>query len=494
LKRLVFPALLAIAFSASAAAPEQLDGNITLFTVMAAINAAGYAADLSSPNNNPLRDRVRAEIAQRNPPSLADLKEFFERHRKLNDTAELSQYISFALTVKGPPDFAYSGRDVDMPPDAMPLKGLSSILAHFYKEAGVEELWNRAQPSIDAYIARLHGPVTSAVEQVDIYLRHTVTANEQAHFHLAIELLAAPNQVQARSYGNEFTVVVSPAPDPRVFDIRHEYLHYLLDPLATLQNEVLDRKKGINDHAQRAQALEEPFKEDFLLMTSECLIKAVESRLDHKPATVDKALRQGYILTPYFAEKLPDYEKQEQPMSSYFADMVKAMDLAKEDKRLTDFQFDKQAPAPSAVRVPAPLPPAPLAGAEKTLDEADRLFGARSQDKANLDRSKQLYLQALRETDRQPLQATAYYGLARISALESDPATAEQLFQKTLELQPEPQVKGWALVYLGRLSLAAGDGEEATGHFEEALKVEGAPEAARKAASEGLLGVKNLKP
>ena len=36
----------------------------SLFTVMAAINAAGYDADVSSPNNDPLRAAIRKELAQ----------------------------------------------------------------------------------------------------------------------------------------------------------------------------------------------------------------------------------------------------------------------------------------------------------------------------------------------------------------------------------------------------------------------------------------------
>ena len=48
---------------------------------------------------------------------------------------------------------------------------------------------------------------------------------------------------------------VTPSPDTRTFDIRHAYLHYLLDPLATRHQEILDRKKSLVDHAMRAQAL-----------------------------------------------------------------------------------------------------------------------------------------------------------------------------------------------------------------------------------------------
>ena len=477
-----------------AAPPEQgpLDGNPTLFAVMAAINAAGYSADLSSPNNSPLRDQVRAEILRKNPPSLPALKEFFENHRKRGagaDTAELSQYISYALSVKGPPDFVFTQRDVDIPPDVVPIKSLSPLLARFYREANIQDIWQRAQPAIDREIERLHDPVADAVLHVNAYLRHVASGIDRSHFQIYVEPLAAPNQVQARSYGYEFTVVATPAPQPRAFDIRHEYLHYLLDPLSTLQQEVLDRKKILAEEAHRAPALDESFKEDFLLLTTESLIKAIEARMDRRPEGIQQALRQGYILTPYFAEALPAYEKQEQPMKSYYPDMVMAIDLMKEEKRLADVEFDKQAAVSALVKSPAPPsppPPTPLTGAAKTLDDAERLWGARNEDATNLEKAKKLYLDILTQTAEPPLHAAAYYGLARIAALQKDPETAEQFFQKTLELQPEPQVKAWALVYLGRLSLAASDRDQAVQYFQESLKVDGASETARKAATEGL--------
>ena len=112
--------------------------------------------------------------------------------------------------------------------------------------------------------------------------------------------------------------MVTPSADLRTFDIRHGYLHYSLDPLATRKREILERKKGLIDHAMRAPALDESYKEDFLLLATESLIKAVESRLDQKPEAVQQALRQGFILTPFFAEQLPLYEKQEQAMLLYY--------------------------------------------------------------------------------------------------------------------------------------------------------------------------------
>src|SRR5689334_19304083 len=221
------PAMLTLVLAARAtpAEPGQLDASPTLFTVMAAINAAGYDAELTSPNNVQLRHDIRREIAQRSVSSFPALKAFFAKHRRRTDTDELGQYISFALSVEGPPNFAVKARGSDVPPDVGGMLELSPLLAAFYKEAGIEDLWKRSQSAIDNYVARYHTPVTEAVLQTNVYLRQQTSGFRGRHFQVFVELLAAPNQVQTRSYGNEYTVVVTPSPEIRIFDIRHGYLH-----------------------------------------------------------------------------------------------------------------------------------------------------------------------------------------------------------------------------------------------------------------------------
>ncbi len=485
MKRLVFPALLAITLVARADQPEpgQLDASPTLFTVMAALNAAGFDAGLDAPNSHPLRKEVREELARREIPSLAAIKQFVAEHHQGNATAELGQYISFALTVGGPPDFVQRKRDVEIPPEALRLQEFSKLLAPFYKEAGIAQLWQRAQPEIDEYIARYHAPVTQAVLQVNAYLRQQTSGFKGRHFQIFIELLAPPGQVQRRSYGYEDTVVVTPSAEPRSFDIRHAYLHYLLDPLSTQYQEILDRKKFLARHVQRVGRLEDSFRDDFLALTTESLIKAVESRLDHDPGAIERALYQGFILAPYFSEALPLYEKQEQSMMVYYPEMVGGIDLKTEDARLSRVDFNAGPPRaakPVAAAVPA-VPAAPLTGAAKTLDDAERLYTAR-----DLDAAKKKYLEVLEQTDEKLLHADAYYGLARIAALNRDPETAVRLFQSALDLGPRPATKAWVLVYLGKLTLAAEEPEQAQQYFIGALKVEGISDMARKEAENGL--------
>ena len=467
---------------AQAATPErgQLDASPTLFAVMAAINAAGYDADIASPNNSPLRETIRKELAAKHIPSLPALKDFYLEHRQNDATADLSQYISFALSVDGPPAFALKGRTVEAPPDVAALDGFAPLLAKFYREAAIDDLWNGSQPAFEQIIERYHEPVAAAVLQVNGFLRNETSGTSSKWFQIYVDLLGAPNQIQTRSYGKNYYVAITPSAEPRIRDVRHAYLHYLLDPLATRHEEIVMRKRGLADHAQRAPVLDRSFKSDYLLLVTESLIKAIEARLDKQPAMANQAMLEGYILTAYFAEHLQAYLKQEQAMRFYYPEMIAAIDLKREDARLSQIEFVSQAPVRQAKVVPPPAPPEPQ-GAYKTLAQAEQLYKDR-----NLEPARQLFLKALQETGEQPLHAQAYYGLARIAALEKNPDMAERLFEKTLESQPEPQVKAWALVYLARLSDAAGDREQATRRYRDALAVEGASPAAREAAEQGV--------
>ena len=63
---------------------------------------------------------------------------------------------------------------------------------------------------------------------------------------------------------------------------------------------------------------------------------------------------------------------------------------------------------------------------------------------------------------------------------------AQQLFEKALETSPEAFERAWASVFLARLSRAAGEMAEARKHYQSALAVEGASDAAKQAAEKEL--------
>jgi len=467
-----------------------LDANRTVFNVLTAINAAGYDAEIDSPNNSPVRAAVRKEIAARNLETVAELKRFFAQHRRRDWTEELSQYISFALAVDGTNQYQWRFRTEEIPPDAQALEGFGALMTRFHGEAKLDELWQKVEPTYNHALERYHEPVTLTLQQVSAYLRVPSSGQMGRKFHVFIELMGAPHHIQARSYADDYFVVVTPSPELRVEEIRQAYLGFVLDPLATKYSEKIEKKKPLIDLAQPAPLLPGLYKEDFLLLTTKSLVRAVEARLapaSRCDAMVKQALGEGYILSPYFFETLQLYEKQEAAMRLYYPEMIDAIDLRKEDKRLASVEF-LSTPVVKTVKTPVAFPPEPT-GAAKVLVDAEDLYTARK-----LPESREKFLSVLNETKEKPLQAKAYYGLARIAALERNPELSQNLFRQVLESEPEPAVRAWAHVYLGRLAGLAQENEEAAGQFEDALKVEGATSAARDAAQKALEQLRKARP
>jgi len=484
IRPLVFTALLsgALVHAQPQPPPGQLDASETLFTVLAAINCAGYDGDLDSGANSPVRRQVRQTIAAKNLNSVEALRKFVAAHRQADGGAEFGQYISFALTVAGPPDFQSTVKAEELPMDVRKLDGLIPLIASFYRQADIEDLWKQVRPAYDQTIAAYHGGVTKALFETNGYLRNATSGYRGRQFQIYVDLMGAPNQIQTRSYKDDYFVVVTPSAEPQIQEIRHAYLHYLLDPLALRYFEQLGRLKALAEFAQPAPALDNSYKDDFVLLATECVIKAVESRLAparERQALVDQALREGFVLTPALADGLAVYEKQEQSLRQYYLDLIGQVDMDREDKRLEKVRFAERA---AVKKVPAIAPPPPvLSPAEKTLGEADELYTRR-----DLEPARQSYLRVLEEPGQNSLHAKAYYGLARIAALRSDPELAEKLFQKTLELSPDAETKSWAYLYLGRLADAAGEREQAEENYRAALAIEGAPASVKSAAEKGL--------
>ena len=448
--------------------------------MLAAINAAGYDDQIDAASTHPFRHTLRTQLATRNLDSVYELKRFFREHALKDPKAELSRYISYALLINGPPDFGYRDPDMLRPGDASSLEGLAPLLSAFYKEANLEDQWERAQPYYDQVIERYQAPVARAVLEVNGYLRNISSGYLGRRFQIYVDLLGAPNQVQTRSYGDDTFVVVTPSQEPQIDGIRHAYLHYLLDPLGFKFSEDIKKKHALGDYAQGAGALPDVYKSDFVLLATECLIKATESRMDRKPALADQALHEGYVLTPALAEQLAAYEKQDAAMRLYFPSLFAGLDFKREEKRMEGVEFASAAPS-RVVRPAQTLNPPELTGAARTLADADTAYADR-----DLERAKGAFLRVPEETTEKSMHAKAYYGLARIAVLQRDPETGDRLFRKVLDVEPDADTKAWSLLYLGRLADSQGDRNQAVENYRAALAVQGVPEAVRQAAEKGL--------
>jgi hypothetical protein len=457
---------------------QQIDASPSVFSVMAAWTAA--TADPNVAVTNPVRAAVLQHVAAQNVAGLPKLKRFVRDHRRLGS------YISFALATHGPPDFRTRFNYNEIPPDVLELEGFEALMIEFHQQANIDALWQKVQPHFEREIERYQPGVISAVTEAHGYLRQPTSGYMGRRFQIYIDLVGPANQVHTRSYKEDYYLVITPAAEPQVADVRHAYLHYLLDPMAGKYAEAINRKKPLIDIAQGAPLLDLSYKEDFLLLVTESLIKAVEARVARpqlRQALVNDALAEGYILAPYFFEALAGYEKQQQAMRLYYPELIAGIDLKKESQRLDSVRFasrrpEKPVPAPVGTGAPGAAPSA----AETILQEAEGLYTSK-----DLEGARTGYLRVLQSGDTS-LHARAYYGLARVATLKRDPRLAVELFRKTLEVSPDAATRAWCEVYLGRLEMAASepDAEAAAAHFRRALAVEGASQAAKQAAEQGL--------
>jgi tetratricopeptide (TPR) repeat protein len=453
----------------------NLDSNEQLFCVLAAINAAGYDAGLGTETGDNTREEVRGVLSRRNASVLSDLQKFYTAHQVADDSgATLGEYVSLALLLGPPPSFAFTVPETDLPPDAKDVRGLVPLLRRFYVEANLAELWVRVRPRYENAIEPYGDKVRSSVTLADAYLRFPSGAYLGRDYNIYLSLLGAPEQVQARIYGSNYYLVITPSKQPKIVEIRHQYLHFLLDPLAVKYAFEIHQKAGLQAIARQAPTLGTDFKEDFPLLVTECLIRAVELRLD-KLSKPDKSVAEftasGLILLPYFYSALADYQRQDTSMSVFYKQMVLGIDPKAEMQRLAGVKFA----APAAPAGNAPIPA--LSEKDQLLNQGENLI----YEGKYADASKK-FRSVLEQFD--PHSERALYGVAVTASNLRKPDLAEEYFQKTLESARDLRIVTWSHIYLGRLYDLEGKRDLALPQYRAASVTAAAyPDAARAAES-----------
>ncbi len=460
---------------------NQFGVSRTLFSTLAAINAAGYDAGMDSALNDhfKLRTQIREILAKRQIPSLSEMRAFYKAHKKPTEAGDLGQYLSFALLAGEAPKFELPG--FELPPDVEPLRDFSELLSRFYKEANLDELWNRSQSAYASAMSEYQDAVINTLFEANGYLRNP-SGYLGRRFRIYLDLLGAPNQAQVRSYKDDYYVVITPTSQPVVDEIRDAYLAYLLDPLSFKYAAAIKEKKVLQRYADDAPALELAYKDDFSLLVTKCLIKAIDSRLMHggaeqREAYVNRAMSEGFILTATFAVSLQGYEHQPDSFRLYYPNMIAAIDVKRERKRLAEVKF-VQSSAPRVVAAPSKmqLPPA-----EELLQSAEGLYEA-----SDYEAARQAFKKVFQLTDDKTMHGRAYYGLGRIAAHLNQNSEANEMFQRTVDSATNPPIVAWSHVYLGRLALASHNLKKADAEFNAALAIPQISSMAREAAEKGI--------
>ncbi|MBZ5566470.1 MAG: hypothetical protein LAN64_01330 [Acidobacteriia bacterium] len=474
--------LLALPAAAQTTSKITLETSETIFSVLAAINNCGYDAGAS---NEGIRAQVNAEVAKAVSGSKeaqaasAKMCAFYRDHQKAESARELAQYVSLALNLGEAPKFNLKVKEADMPPDAYYVLGFVPLLARFAETAKLHHIWEEHRYQYEELAARFHDPVSKMMLTTDLYLRLPLSGYLGRTFTVYMEPMAAPGLVNARNYGVDYFMVVAPAGKALGIDqIRHTYLHFILDPMLLKRAGAMERMLPLLKTVQRAP-LEESYKRDISLLVIESMIRAIEARLSAsgknaepmRQREAEEAVEEGFILTRYFYEQLVKFENEPVGLRDALPDWLYYLDVGRESKRAEGVRFAASGAAPEVLSTVAPQ-----AG---LLDLAEQRLDAGDYDSAH-----HLAEQALDQNKEDA--GRALFILARAATLNRDINGARDYFERTVQVARDPKLRAWAHIYLGRISDIQANRAAAVEHYKAALSAGDITPETRAAAERGL--------
>ena len=480
----------------------------------AALNACGYEEGLEE--SAPVRKRIRDEInnalaksedarAKRDKVCL-----YIAQHRLTGSQRDISQYISLALYLSPPPALETTVELTEMPPDSTQVVEIVPLLRDFAQAVDLHGIWLALHHTYDEETDRLHDPLSKMIVSTNLYLKMPATTYEGRRFVVVIEPQLSPKLVNARVYGTDYVVVVSPVNGIiPMNDVRHTYLHYIIEPLLYSRSNAIDRMQPILKEVKEAP-LEFRYRSDTVALVVECLIKAIEARTmdtgipDYKiPAgmqrselpryeherqlTLDKMeavrvaavqhdMTQGFVLTQYFFDQLIQFEKDPTSLRDTIGEMVYGMDIQQQVHRARQTEFDRQSDGDVLTR----SKPRALSGldlAEAKLAEGDFATAGAMAHTALADRSDNLVAIAQ--------EARANFILARVAIATGHPDAAIDDFQKTIATSKDPRLLAWSHIYLGRMLDLECKRDQAVSEYQAALAVRDGQQDTRLAAERG---------
>ena len=458
---------------------------------MCALDAAGFPSDEGTLTEMPARLALRADLLKMNGPAAEALRKFYREHVMADSGETLSRFMAFALAAGAPPAFKFEMPQDQLPPDVLALQEFQQVLADFYQEAHLDIRWRQVEKEYQYATLQYGLPVNNIVTVTNAYLREVAKPSKGRSFFVYVEPLVGGRTI-FRNTGDRYAIVVGLPHEFPTAEVRHAYLHFLLDPLPLENRTLIQSKSALLNIAARAPRLPPEYQSDFIAFTDQCFIKAVELRVQHLPpdqleAAITDADRSGFVLVRPMVAQLLKFERDEPAMSYYFSDLIQSIDVQKEEKRLSRVAFyPVDTVPPQNEKSVAQNSKSSLQG---LMDQGDREIALQRPSNA------ETIFQTVLKQD--PAQPRAIYGLAIASVLEGKAAVARDLFEQVVSLATTPNGKAasslpdasqlaWSHIYLGRIHDLEGERGPAIDEYQAALAVDGAPEAARVAAEHGV--------
>jgi tetratricopeptide (TPR) repeat protein len=382
---------------------------------------------------------------------------------------------------------------------------LLPLLRAFAQATDLHTIWISNREGYEDEVRKLHNPLTQMILAVNVYLKMPAGGYDGRRFLVVLEPLLAPGQTNARVYGTDYVVVASPVNGAiNMQQVRHTYLHYMIEPLLFARASSMDRLLPLLKAVKEAP-LDYVYRSDIVALVIESMIKAVEARtmdtgipvvkaptpdlrrVDLERAdreynaylqkvsavrqqAVSTAMSQGYVLTQYFYEAFGPFERDSASLKESIGEMVYGMDEQQQIDRAKHVQFAATGESDVVSHTPRQLHGLDLA--EMKLIKGDKAAAA------------QIAQQVLDQKSGDP--AYANYILGQAALLGGNMEEAEHRFSEAIRLSKDPRTLAWAHIYLGRIHDVEEEREQALAEYKAALTVRDGQADTKLAAEKGL--------
>ncbi|MDQ7828273.1 MAG: Ig-like domain-containing protein [Armatimonadota bacterium] len=290
-----------------------------LFTLFAALNAAGYDEGLRE--SGAVRQAVRDRLGDLPLRVVEPVRRYREEH-----PLPLEAYVRSTLTLGAPPGFAEQRA-------LRGLEGWGRVLADFYKAAGVADLWKAQAEAHQQAAAALAGDGLALMGRTLDYLRAGDAPRER--LVLVPNLLDAPGRGYLVPLDDVVVFVLGSVGPPDSVTLVTLTARLVLGTLRPEAAAEVQRTSPLFDLV-RETAQRHGYQE-WAAVIQESLVAAVTARLvlppDQRAAFLRRHYDRGLILVDHFATELERYERDTAPLAEFLPSLLRTVNLD-EQRRL----------------------------------------------------------------------------------------------------------------------------------------------------------------
>ena len=293
-----------------------------IFTLFAALNAAGFDDEYSGMAMHPVRQKIREALGSRSISNREELKNYFQK-------AATYHLVNWTLQRGSAPEFnrAEPGWWVTM--NAAPFYQLDQNLAAFYQEADLAGLWKLVEQDYQAAADIWQPAANQSLLRIKNY-----TGLTQLPFK---QVVIIPNLLDSHysGYGPQIgdTAYVIAGPTDSIENLtglmEHEMLHSMIGPVLD-QNSSVIKPAVKNELYQTLKTTMPSSYGSWNSILEESLIRAINLRMiadeDIRNQQISRLVDEGFLLIPVFNEALKDYEQSNQTLDSYLPLLLKRLE------------------------------------------------------------------------------------------------------------------------------------------------------------------------